>query len=386
MRDADACARPELPSSSDALRDEVRRYYTARLEQTGSCCGPSASVAAAARPDDATPSFGCGEPTLFAGLRRGERVLDLGSGAGLDTFRAASAVGPEGRVVGVDMTPAMLARARNGARRLGFENVRFLEGLIEALPLPDESVDVILSNCVVNLSSDKLAVFREAFRVLRPGGRLAISDILRAGELAEPATSGGWCGCVDGAESPQRYRGHLRDAGFVELAIDAPPSDAAPGATYSGSVRAVRPSVRAAAPGDVPAVRRLLHAAGLPTEGLDAQAVRLFVAEGPLQDGEPVGVVGFELHGDAALLRSLAVRRDARGHGLGIGLIRHAQRRARAAGAGTAYALSTTIPGLLERLGFTGVSRAELPAEILASHELAGGCPPTAGLFEIRLR
>ncbi|MEJ2289109.1 MAG: GNAT family N-acetyltransferase [Deinococcales bacterium] len=344
------------------------------------------SSAAAASPIDATPSFGCGEPTLFADLRPGERVLDLGSGAGLDVFRAAAAVGPGGRVVGVDMTPAMLARARSGARRLGIENVHFVEGLIEALPLLDESVDVILSNCVVNLSADKGAVFGEAFRVLRPGGRLAISDILRRGERTEPGTPDGWCACVDGAESPRRYRRLLRDAGFGELAVGGPPSDATRGATYSAIVRAVRPSVRCATPRDMPAILRLLDAARLPKDGLEASHVHLFVAEGARKDGLPAGVVGFELVGDAALLRSLAVRHDERGRGLGIGLIRHAQRRAQAAGARTAYALSTTIPELLVRLGFTSASRAELPAAVLASPELKGACPASAPLFTLRLR
>ncbi len=374
-----------VPTGAGALRDEVRRYYTARLERGESCCGPSGTVAPDPSSTEAVPSFGCGEPTVFAELRPGERVLDLGSGAGLDVIRAAAAVGDHGDVIGVDMTPAMLARARSAAQRLGIENVRFLEGLIEALPLPDESVDVVVSNCVVNLSSDKGAVFHEAFRVLRPGGRLAISDVLRVGEVAAPATADGWCACVDGAASAQRYRRHLRDAGFVQVAIDLPPTGTTEGETYSGSVRAVRPGIRPATSQDMKGLLQLLDADALPGAGLDAENVRLFVADGPRVGGRPVGVVGFEAYGDAALLRSLAVREDARGRGLGIGLIRHAERQAHRAGARTAVALTTTIPELLERLGFVRVHRDELPPAVLASPELNGACPQSATVFERRL-
>lgn len=376
----------EHPFAGDGFRDELRRYYAARLEQAGGCCGVASAEAEASPGLDGSPSFGCGEPTLIAHLREGERVLDLGSGAGLDAFRAAGAVGPGGRVIGVDMTPAMLDRARAGARRLGIDNVDFLEGLIEALPLPDETVDVVLSNCVVNLAADKRAVFSEAFRVLRPGGRLAISDVLRNGERLEPATVGGWCACVDGAEAPASYRRYLRDAGFVEVAVGEPAVGLPSGATYSAVVRAARPDVRAAAPEDLPGIRGLLGAAGLPTAGLGGQAIQLFVVAGPARGGLPPGVVGFERHGDTVLLRSLAVRRDARGGGLGVGLIRHAQARARATGARTVIALTTTIPGLLTRLGFTSVERAALPTEILARPEIEAGCPASAAVFVLPLR
>ncbi len=225
------------------LRDDVKRYYSERLKGSQGCCG---DISVATVQVEGVPSYGCGEPTLFAELRPGEHVLDLGSGAGLDAFRAARAVGREGRVTGVDMTPAMLERAREGAQRLGIRNVRFVEGIIEAVPLPDASVDVVLSNCVVNLSADKSAVFGEAFRVLRPGGRLAISDVLRRVERQEPASREGWCACVDGAETAQRYRGYLERAGFSDIRVEPAAGEELARDTYSAVVRATRPAVRAA--------------------------------------------------------------------------------------------------------------------------------------------
>ena len=363
--------------SGGALRESVRSYYTAQLE-AGGCCGDGADAALAA-----TPSFGCGQPTLFAELREGETVLDLGSGAGLDVFRAAQAVGPAGRAIGVDMTPAMLERARDGAAKLGLTHVEFREGLIEALPVEDASVDVVLSNCVVNLSQDKAAVFGEAFRVLRPGGRLAISDVLRNGPRLTVASEEGWCACVDGAEPPERYRALLRAAGFADIAVEAPPEGVPAGETYSASVRAHRPALRPATAADLPAVAALLGGEGLPQAGLDAGlesgAARLFVLDGA--PGAIDGVVGFEGYGEHALLRSLAVRPALRGRGYGEALLRHALRESERAGARVAYGLSTTIPDLLLRWGFEEVGREALPAELGASEELRGACPASARAF-----
>jgi len=235
---------PAARPAPAALADQMKRYYSERLEAGQGCCGPAAAPGDG--PLGAVPSFGCGQPTVFAELRRGETVLDLGSGAGLDVFRAAEAVGPEGRAIGVDMTPAMLEHAREGAGKLGLANVTFLEGVIEALPLPDASVDVVISNCVINLSQDKPAVLAEAFRVLRPGGRLAVSDVLRKGprtaDNVASATAEGWCACLDGAEPAELYRDLLRERGFTEITIDAPPPGAAPGDTYDAAVRARRPA------------------------------------------------------------------------------------------------------------------------------------------------
>ena len=374
-------AAPAAPEGTAEIRESVRSYYTARLE-AGGCCGDGASPAAADAGDDAlaaTPSFGCGQPTVFAELDAGESVLDLGSGAGLDAFRAARAVGPTGRVLGVDMTPAMLARARDGAAKLGLGTVAFREGFIEALPVEDASIDVVLSNCVVNLSQDKAAVFGEAFRVLRPGGRLAISDVLRNGPRLTAASEEGWCACIDGAETPERYRELLRAAGFADIAVDAPPEGVATGETYSASVRARRPALRPADAGDLPAVAALLGGEGLPEIGLAADVTRLFVLDGA--PGAIDAVVGFEGYGEHALLRSLAVRPALRGRGYGEALLRHALRETARAGANVAYGLTTTIPELLQHWGFEEVDRGALPAELAASAELRGACPASARAF-----
>ena len=166
-------------------------------------------------------SLGCGDPVTLASLHPGETVLDLGSGGGIDCFLAARQVGPGGHVIGVDMTPEMIARANASRDRLGLENVEFRLGHIEALPVADASVDVIISNCVINLSPDKAAVFREAFRVLRPGGRLSISDIVTEGELSPilRADLEQWVGCVSGAIDAQAYVDLMRQAGFVDIQV-----------------------------------------------------------------------------------------------------------------------------------------------------------------------
>jgi arsenite methyltransferase len=166
-------------------------------------------------------SLGCGDPVTIAGLNPGETVLDLGSGGGIDCFLAARQVGPSGYVIGVDMTPDMLERANANKAKLGVTNVEFRQGQIEALPVADNSVDVIMSNCVINLSPDKAAVFQEAFRVLKPGGRVSISDIVTEGEFSPElrAQLDQWAGCVTGAIDVGAYTGLMRQAGFVELEI-----------------------------------------------------------------------------------------------------------------------------------------------------------------------
>ena len=176
---------------------------------------------AAVPPEAGEISLGCGNPTALAGLRPGEVVLDIGSGGGIDAFLAAGKVGPQGRVIGVDMTPAMLHRARRSARKAGIDNVEFRQGQAEALPVEDASVDVILSNCVINLTEDKGQVFREAFRVLRPGGRLEVSDMVTAQALplAARQDAGEWAGCISGALPEQEYVDLIAQAGFQDVTV-----------------------------------------------------------------------------------------------------------------------------------------------------------------------
>jgi SAM-dependent methyltransferase len=167
-------------------------------------------------------SLGCGNPTALAELRPGETVLDLGSGGGIDVLLSARRVGPTGKAIGLDMTDEMLVLARKNQVEAGVGNVEFVKGTIEAMPLPDASVDVIISNCVINLSADKRLVMQEAFRVLRPGGRFAVSDIVHRGEMPASARAHAdlWCGCVSGALSDSEYRALLADAGFSDIDIE----------------------------------------------------------------------------------------------------------------------------------------------------------------------
>jgi SAM-dependent methyltransferase len=220
--------------SPDELRDRVREGYT-QVAERAACCGgkpPNADEVSrrigyddgqlAAVPDGANLGVGCGNPTAIDTLRAGEVVVDLGSGAGMDAFLAARAVGPSGRVIGIDMTDAMLEKARANARAGGFTNVEFRKGYIEALPLEDESVDAIISNCVINLSPEKHKVYAEAHRVLRPGGRVMVSDVVLERAIPEVVLRSvdAYVGCVGGASLREIYLQTIRDAGFSEVRVE----------------------------------------------------------------------------------------------------------------------------------------------------------------------
>jgi len=191
-------------------------------------------------------SQGCGNPTALAELKPGEIVLDLGSGGGIDVLLSARRVGPAGKAYGLDMTDEMLALARENQRRAGVENVEFLRGEIENIPLPDGSVDVVISNCVINLSADKRRVLAETFRVLKPGGRFAVSDIVRRRALPESVLRDAemWAGCVSGALEENEYRGLLAEAGFREVGVEPTriyhTDDELDGALMSAFVRATK--------------------------------------------------------------------------------------------------------------------------------------------------
>jgi len=227
---------------NDTIRNQVRTAYAKVANGAGGCsvgcCGTvgSGSMAMgysseelAAAPEGADLGLGCGNPQAIAALRSGETVLDLGSGGGFDCFLAAKRVGKSGKVIGVDMTPEMVAKARGNARKVQAANVEFRLGEIEHLPVADDSVDVILSNCVINLSPDKSAVFREAFRVLKAGGRLAISDVVAIEDMPAELVQSveAMTGCVSGSAKIAVLEAMLREAGFEDVRIAARPGSGA---------------------------------------------------------------------------------------------------------------------------------------------------------------
>jgi arsenite methyltransferase len=207
----------------------------------GGCCAPGYPDTAGLPEAAVRASLGCGNPVAVADLRPGETVLDLGSGGGIDVLLSGRRVGPEGKAYGLDMTTEMLDLARANAQAAGAQNVEFLHGQIEAIPLLDRSVDVIISNCVINLSTDRPAVFAESFRVLRAGGRLGITDILAEDHLtpAEQLERGAQAGCIAGAPSFTEYRDGLTRAGFTGITIT--PAQQAEDGVHSAIIRAVRP-------------------------------------------------------------------------------------------------------------------------------------------------
>lgn len=222
------------------IKKVVRKEYASIVKQGSSCCGPSTTCSdtrapkpAASKkmgyteeelqklPEGANLGLGCGNPVALASLKEGDTYLDLGSGAGIDCFLAAERVGKSGRVIGVDMTPEMIGRARENAKKTNYENVEFRLGEIEHLPVADNSVDVITSNCVINLSPDKSAVFKEAYRVLKPGGRLMISDIVLLKELPEKIlkSAEAYVRCISGAMLKDEYLKVVKEAGFGDVEV-----------------------------------------------------------------------------------------------------------------------------------------------------------------------
>ena len=269
----------ETVDSKEVVRQKYREAALRVHSGGSSCCGATSGTGCtdpitsnlydAAQigqiPQEAVlASLGCGNPTALAQLKRGQTVLDLGSGGGIDVLLSALHVGPNGRAYGLDMTDEMLALANENKRKSGIENVEFLKGEIENIPLPDNSVDVIISNCVINLSADKGKVLREAFRVLKPGGRFAVSDVITRGEMLPEIRQSvlAWVGCVAGALDETDYKAKLANAGFEQIEIEPTriyraedareflagqlpiklDPDQIDGKFFSGFVRAVKPA------------------------------------------------------------------------------------------------------------------------------------------------
>ncbi len=248
-----------MTKKSEKIKQHVKKHYAELAKGTSccdatTCCGPSSKASYAKMigysdgelkglPDSVTGTVaGCGNPTALADLREGDVVLDLGSGGGIDAFLAAKKVGPKGKVIGVDMTEEMVQLAKENAERMKVENVEFRLGEIENLPVEDGAVDVIISNCVINLSPDKDKVFSEAFRVLRPGGRMLISDIVSQGELPDEIRENleMWAACVAGALDEKVYLQKIMNAGFEKVEVIA--KNDFMGMVSSLKVRAYKPS------------------------------------------------------------------------------------------------------------------------------------------------
>ena len=246
--------------SQTDVKDAVRERYSQaaqRVSKGKSCCAGDAALEGAnpiisnlydvseksVLPEAAVlASLGCGNPTALAQLQPGEIVLDLGSGGGIDVLLSARRVGPTGKAYGLDMTDEMLALARENQKKAGVENVEFLKGEIEAVPLPDSSIDVVISNCVINLSTDKPAVLAEMFRVLVPGGRIGISDVVAEDQLtpSDRAAAGSYVGCIAGALSRSEYLDGLSQAGFADASVTFT-NEAAPG-IHSAIIKAIKPA------------------------------------------------------------------------------------------------------------------------------------------------
>ncbi len=241
----------------DSIRVEVQKFYASRAQNSASCCGVASqnlhyeTDLLTELPDDVAGfSLGCGDPITLAELQPGEVVLDLGSGGGLDCFLAARQVGEDGYVIGLDMTPEMLERATGAAQRMGFENVEFRQGFLEEMPVEPDTVDVIVSNCVINLSPDKPKVFAEMFRTLKPGGRVSVSDIVTRGELPEEVRNDmlAWGACIAGALDMDEYIMGLEQVGFEDVKVVAKTGDGEllagipENALFSASITARKPT------------------------------------------------------------------------------------------------------------------------------------------------
>ena len=381
--------RVTMSDEKSKVYDAVRQRYGKAA--TGCCSEAASSCCSTSVPDLVGPSFGCGDPIPRAELHAGEDVLDLGCGVGADVIRAAQFVGPAGLVYGLDMTDEMLRLAQLNRQKAGARNVVLVKGTMESIPLPDDSVDVVISNCVINLSPDKDAVLREVHRVLRPGGRLAVHDTVASAAVPAgvQADAGLWCECIAGSMEVKEYEERLRKAGLENPSVHVDQwygghIPGAPGLRLGAAfVSARKPlagaehgELRASEPGDLPQVLDLLSASGLPLDGVEDQFAHFLVVEGP--EHAILGAVGLEVYENQGLLRSLCVKPDERGKGTGARLVEAITAEAAYAGCSELYLLTTTADKYFERRGFARIDRASVTGPVLQSVEFASACPETA--------
>ncbi len=333
------------------------------------------------------PTLGLGDVVELAALRHGETVLDLGSGPGRDLLAAARAVGPTGRAIGVDFTQEMIERARQSAADGDLHNVSIVEGDLEQLPVPCGAVDVVISNCVINLVGDKRRALVEAFRALRPGGRLAVLDT--AFETEPPAEvrndPDSWCGCVGGSLVASDYEAILRDIGFEEASLQRVDESCGEACStdlksLAVAVTATKPAdthpgtdLRPAIPADREAIETLLGAEGLPTDGLRTEDALV-----ALDETTVVGTVALERYGSVAMLRSLVVAPDHRRNRVGFRLTAGALEVARWSGIGEVHLLTENAQGFFGGFGFEPVSGKVTREAIAQSALVANQCCTTA--------
>lgn len=349
-------------------------------------------------PEGSNLGLGCGNPQAIAAIKKGETVLDLGCGGGFDVFLAAAQLDHTGLVIGVDMSEKMIALARRNAEKGGFKNTDFRLSEIEHLPVADQSVDVIISNCVINLSTQKQQVFHEAFRVLKPGGRLAISDVLALQPLPESIQNdlALHAGCIAGASLITEVEQMLREAGFRQISIEIKEeskqfiSDWTSNRQLgeyvaSSSIMAVKPSTIIAIESneDLFEATELLKKLQLPYSDLIDSPVNLYQLK---QQNRLIGMAGLELYGGYALLRSLAIIPEMQKQGIGKEITREIEQIAQQHKVKELYLLTTTAALFFGKLGFQSISRSEVPATIQQTSEFASICPDSAICMRKSLR
>lgn len=414
------------------IREQVREKYAQAIKSKSSCCGstgccgdhrdatnPITGNLYQAAEVDGLPqnllatSLGCGNPTALGNLYSGETVLDLGSGAGLDVLLSAKRVGPFGKAYGLDMTDEMLFEANANKAKSGLTNVEFLKGHIEEIPLAEGSVDVVISNCVINLSVDKDQVFQEIYRVLKPGGRVAVSDIVITKPLPEVVRQNmlAWAGCMAGALLDEEYKTKLAKAGFenIELQITRSYDLNTPaaeellpglvgeernewnGAIVSAFIRGRKPSqklvaskdfnITLAEQGDFLHLHEILIENGLPTAGVDFGKGNYYIANGQ----ELMGIIGAEQYGTAVMLRSLAIKPQFKKMGIAKQLINYALQQLKDTDVTDIYLITNTAEQYMTRYGFVRIERDKVPNTVLAVSALADVCPLSSICMHLQL-
>ncbi len=334
------------------------------------------------------PTLGLGDVVALADLKPGETVLDLGSGPARDLLASARAVGPTGRAIGVDFTLEMIERGRRAADDAGLRNVTILEGDLEHLPVPCGAVDVVISNCVINLVDDKRRALVEAFRALRPGGRFAVLDTAFAEEPGTAARedSDSWCSCVGGALVESEYAAMLSDIGFEDVELRRTASECGEDCSPTSlqqlavAVTARKPAgahpgtdLRPAVPADRERIEALLRAEGLPVDGLRVEDSLVAV-----ENADVVGAIALERYGTSAMLRSLVVESNRRSNGIGFRLLAGALEVARWSGIAEVYLYTEDAQGFFSKFGFEAVSGKLVKEACAESALVSGQCCTTA--------